>query len=165
MERLKPVKAYLEQHYAVASDRAELYCYFYELGLTLLKPGGRLAYISSSTFFKTGSGETLRRHLLTHAQVRVLVDFGDIQVFEGVTTYPAIVVMDRADSPDPQAPVRFLALGQDMPESLAAEFRQHADTLPQGQLGNDSWRLESDVLARLREKLTKGHPTLKEVYP
>lgn len=94
----------------------------------------------------------------------MLVDFGDIQVFEGVTTYPAIVVMDRADSPDPQAPVRFLALGQDMPESLAAEFRQHADTLPQGQLGNDSWRLESDVLARLREKLTKGHPTLKEVY-
>jgi hypothetical protein len=133
MERLKPVKPYLEQHYAVASDRADLYCYFYELGLTLLKPGGRLGYISSSTFFKTGSGEALRRHLLARAQVRTLVDFGDIQVFEGVTTYPAIVVMDRAGSPDPQGPVRFLALGTDMPESLAAEFRQHAGTLPQGQ--------------------------------
>ena len=33
---------------------------------------------------------------------------------------PAIVVMDRADSPDPQGPVRFLALGQTLPESLAA---------------------------------------------
>ncbi|WP_310450606.1 Eco57I restriction-modification methylase domain-containing protein [Sulfuritalea sp.] len=164
MERLKPVKPYLEQHYAVASDRADLYCYFYELGLSLLKPGGRLGYISSSTFFKTGSGAALRRHLLTHAQVRTLVDFGDIQVFEGVTTYPAIVVVDRADSPDPQAPIRFLALGQAMPESLAAEFRQHAGTMPQGQLGNDAWRLESDVLARLREKLIQGHPTLKEVY-
>lgn len=164
MERLKPVKPYLEQHYAVASDRADLYCYFYELGLALLKPGGRLAYISSSTFFKTGSGEALRRHLLAHAQVQVLVDFGDIQVFEGVTTYPAIVVMDRADSPDPQAPVRFLALGQTMPESLAAEFQQHAGTLPQGQLGKDAWRLEGDALARLREKLTQGHPTLKDVY-
>ena len=164
MERLKPVKPYLEQHYAVASDRADLYCYFYELGLTLLKPGGRLGYISSSTFFKTGSGEALRRHLLARAQVRTLVDFGDIQVFEGVTTYPAIVVMDREDSPDPQAPVRFLALGQTMPESLAAEFRQHAGTLPQGQLGADAWRLEGNNLARLREKLTQGHPTLKEVY-
>jgi hypothetical protein len=164
MERLKPVKPYLEQRYGVASDRADLYCYFYELGLSLLKPGGRLGYISSSTFFKTGSGEALRRHLLGHAQIRTLVDFGDIQVFEGVTTYPAIVVMDRADSPDPLAPVHFLALGKTMPESLAAEYQQHAGTFPQDQLGNESWRLESDVLASLREKLTQGHPTLKDVY-
>jgi hypothetical protein len=55
-------------------------------------------------------------------------------------------------------------LGQTLPESLAAEYRQHAGTLPQGQLGNDAWRLESGVLARLREKLTQRHPTLKDVY-
>ncbi len=164
MERLKPVKPYLEQRYAVASDRADLYCYFYELGVRLLKPAGRLGFISSSTFFKTGSGAPLRHYLQAHAQIRALVDFGDIQVFEGVTTYPAIVVLDRADSPEPQTPIRFLALGQIMPESLAAEFRQHAGTMPQGQLGADSWRLESDALARLREKLTHGHPTLKDVY-
>lgn len=164
MERLKPVKPYLEDRYAVASDRADLYCYFYELGLSLLKPGGRLGYISSSTFFKTGSGEPLRRYLLGHARIHTLVDFGDIQVFEGVTTYPAIVVLDRCDAPDPDALIRFLALGAAMPESLAAEYRQHAGVMPQSQLGTDAWRLESDVLAQLRAKLTRGHPTLKEVY-
>lgn len=165
MERLKPVKPYLQERYAVASDRADLYCYFYELGLSLLKPGGRLGYISSSTFFKTGSGEPLRRHLLGHARIRTLVDFGDIQVFEGVTTYPAIVVLDRCAAPDPDAlPVRFLALGADMPESLAAEYRQHASEMPQNQLGTDAWRLESDALAQLRAKLTRGHKTLKEAY-
>lgn len=164
MERLKPVKPYLEKRFVVASDRADLYCYFYELGLALLKPGGRLGYISSSTFFKTGSGEPLRRHLLAKSQLCALVDFGDIQVFEGVTTYPAIVVLDRADTPDPQAPIRFLALGEDMPESLAAEFQQEAGTMPQGQLGTDAWRLEDTRLAALRAKLTQGHATLKEVY-
>lgn len=164
MERIKPFKPYLEQRYAVASDRADLYCYFYELALRLLKPGGRLGYISSSTFFKTGSGEPLRRHLLAKSQVRTLIDFGDIQVFEGVTTYPAIVVLDRCDTSDPQVPVRFLALGEDMPESLAAEFQQKAGTMPQDQLGTDSWRLEDARLARLREKLMRGHKTLKEVY-
>lgn len=164
MERLKPVKPYLQERYAVASDRADLYCYFYELGLSLLKPGGRLGYISSSTFFKTGSGEPLRRHLLDHARIRTLVDFGDIQVFEGVTTYPAIVVLDRGAAPDPDAPVRFLALGAAMPESLAAEYRQHAGEMPQNQLGTDAWRLESDVFAQLRAKLTRGHRTLKDTY-
>lgn len=164
MERLKPVKPYLQERYAVASDRADLYCYFYELGLSLLKPGGRLGYISSSTFFKTGSGEPLRRHLLGHARIRALVDFGDIQVFEGVTTYPAIVVLDRCEAPDPDAPIRFLALGAAMPESLAAEYRQHAGEMPQSQLGIDAWRLENDALAQLRAKLTRGHKTLKETY-
>jgi hypothetical protein len=200
MERLKAIKPYLELHYAVASDRADLYGYFYELGLRLLKPGGRLGYISSSTFFKTGSGEPLRRHLLDHARIRTLVDFGDIQVFEGVTTYPAIVVLDKRIHPvgwvspqgvtqlaavsatpnvglrdkaaNPTYPsdgevnqaIRFLTLGDTMPVSLAAEFSQHAGTMPQSQLGLDAWRLESEALARLRAKLMHGHPTLKSVY-
>lgn len=164
MERLKPIKPYLQEHYAVASDRADLYCYFYELGLSLLKPGGRLGYISSSTFFKTGSGEPLRSHLLGHARIRALVDFGDIQVFEGVTTYPAIVVLDRFSAPNPDFSIRFLTLGTVMPESLAAEYRQHAGRMPQSQLGADAWRLESDALSRLRAKLTCGHRTIKDIY-
>jgi hypothetical protein len=64
MEHLKPLKPFLEKRYEVVSDRADLYAYFYERGLRLLKPGGRLGYISSSTFFKTGSGRPLRKYLL-----------------------------------------------------------------------------------------------------
>jgi hypothetical protein len=40
MEIIKPIKPYLEKHYAVAADRADLYAYFYEKGLSLLRPGG-----------------------------------------------------------------------------------------------------------------------------
>ncbi|MDR0576014.1 MAG: N-6 DNA methylase, partial [Candidatus Accumulibacter sp.] len=116
MERLKAFKPYLEKNYAVASDRADLYCYFYELGVSLLKPGGHLGYISSSTFFKTGSGEPLRRYLLENSALKILIDFGDIQVFEGVTTYPAIVVLERGGQ---GGEIAYLALGREMPESLA----------------------------------------------
>jgi hypothetical protein len=42
MEHLKALKPYLEKRYEVVSDRADLYCYFFERGLRLLKPGGRL---------------------------------------------------------------------------------------------------------------------------
>ena len=87
MEFLKTMKPYLEKRYEVVSDRADLYCYFFERGLRLLKPGGRLGFISSSTFFKTGSAKPLREYLLREATVEGVVDFGDLQVFEGVTTY------------------------------------------------------------------------------
>lgn len=70
MEFLKALKPYLETRYEVVSDRADLYCYFYERGLRLLKPGGRLGYISSNTFFKTGSGRPLREYLLREATIR-----------------------------------------------------------------------------------------------
>lgn len=163
MELLKPIKPYLEVHYKVASDRADLYYYFYELGLGLLKSGGRLGYISSSKFFKTGSGVPLRQHLLAHAQIRTLIDFGDIQVFEGVTTYPAIVVLDRSENPSDNMNIRYLALTE-LPESLAAAFIQQAGSMPQRQLCADTWQLEAGGMAALRHKLTDGHPTLKEVY-
>lgn len=163
MELLKPIKPYLEEHYKVASDRADLYYYFYELGLGLLKSGGRLGYISSSKFFKTGSGEPLRQHLLAHAQIRTLIDFGDIQVFEGVTTYPAIVVLDRSENPSDEMNIRYLALTE-LPESLAATFTQQAGTMPQKQLRADCWQLGTGGIDALRHKLTNGYPTLKAVY-
>ncbi|MEA3292480.1 MAG: N-6 DNA methylase, partial [Pseudomonadota bacterium] len=101
MELLKPIKPWLQRHFAVVSDRADLYAYFYEVGIRLLRPGGRLGFISSSTFFKTGSGAPLRRFLGEQANLLAAVDFGDLQVFEGVTTYPAILVLEkRTPRPD-----------------------------------------------------------------
>jgi len=60
--------------------------------------------------------------------------------------------------------IRFLALAAKPETSLAEHFRERAQTMPQSQLGNDSWRLEGDGPARLRAKLLQGHPSLKQVY-
>ena len=40
---------------------ADLYVYFYELGLQLLKPGGLLSFIVTNKWMKAGYGEPLRR--------------------------------------------------------------------------------------------------------
>lgn len=98
MEYLKEAKPYLARHYAVAAERADLYAYFFEKGVRLLKDGGRLGYISSSSFFRTGAGESLRRFLTRNATIESVVDFGDLRVFDGVVTYPAIVTLKRAPS-------------------------------------------------------------------
>ena len=99
MELIKAVKPYLAAKYQVVSDRADLYAYFYERGVGLLKEGGRLGFISSSTFFRTGSGEPLRRLLSETTAIETIVDFGDAQVFAGVTTYPAILALRKARAP------------------------------------------------------------------
>ena len=167
MERLKAIKPYLEKRYAVAADRADLYCYFFEQAVRLLRngnAGGRVGFISSSTFFKTGSGQKLREYMLARTQLEVVVDFGDLQVFEGVTTYPAIVVAQRTGAPDVERPVRFLSGDRGLLTDLAKAFEARSDAMPQSRLGVGAWQFEGDSLARLRAKLFHGHPTLKETY-
>lgn len=163
MELIKPMKPWLEKRYEVVSDRADLYAYFFERGIKLLKPGGRLGFISSSTFFKTGSGAPLRDFLRTKATLENVVDFGDHQIFEGVTTYPAILTM-RAGSPPPGHDLQFWKIGEMPTDSFADAFADAATPFPQEALGRGSWELEGDALRALRAKITTGKPTLKDVY-
>ncbi len=167
-ERFSDLKPWLEQHYAVYHGVADLYAYFFELGLKLLKPNGTLGYISSATFFKTGSGQPLRHFLSHQAWLRKVVDFGDIQVFEGVTTYPAILIFQNVQ-PNADNPVQFLALKEQLPDDLNQAFEQQAGVMSVAQLRGESWQLEDSRLHQLRVKLThdasgKPYPTLKQVY-
>lgn len=163
MEFLKALKPYLETRYEVVSDRADLYCYFYERGLRLLKPGGRLGYISSNTFFKTGSGKPLREYLLRDATIESVVDFGDLQVFEGVTTYPAILTLKRGAAPKDHE-LRFWKVDALPENNFQATWEAAAGLYPQTALGAGSWELENPALRTLRNKIRAGKKTLKEVY-
>lgn len=163
MELLKELKPYLAKRFEVVSDRADLYAYFFERGVNLLKPGGRLGYISSSTFFKTGSGAPLRNFLRTRATLETIVDFGDHQIFEGVTTYPAILTM-RAGEPAADHELRFWNIDDLPSDNFDEVFKESAQPYPQSSLGSGSWELENPALRALRDKIKTGKPSLKEVY-
>ena len=163
MEHLKALKPYLEKRYEVVSDRADLYCYFFERGLRLLKPGGRLGFISSNTFFKTGSGKPLRGYLLREATIEGVVDFGDLQIFEGVTTYPAILTMKRGAAPKGHD-LRFWKVDAVPEVNFQASWEKVAGPYPQAALGAGSWELENTALRALRDKIRAGRKTLKDVY-
>lgn len=172
-ERLTDIKPYLEKHYQTYHGVADLYSYFFELGLRLLKKNGRLGFISSSTFFRTNSGQNLRTLLSVQSNIKTIIYFGDYQVFEGVTTYPAILLLEkpaqekpRKNPPDNE--FRFLTV--ESPRSaehkaLIAELeRNQFGLMPQKSLKEEGWQLENQILANLRKKIINGHRTLKEVY-
>ena len=162
MEHLKDIKPYLARHYVVADDRTDLYAYFFEKGVGVLKPGGRLGYISSSTFFKTGSGQNLRTFLGDGVALESVVDFGDVQLFEGVTTYPAILTLVKGEAAGDD--LRFLAVRDRAPDDLGRAFQRDGRPMPRARLGPGSWQFEDDALARLRAKIVTGRKTLGEVY-
>lgn len=154
-ELLKELKPYLEKRFEVYNGVADLYAYFFERGIKLLRPGGRLGYISSATFFKIDSGAPLRDFLRQQATIEAVIDFGDHQIFEGVTTYPAILTM-RAGAPPEGHELQFWKIAEMPADSFADAFEDAASPYPQDALSQASWHLESAELRALRDKLFCG---------
>lgn len=163
MELVKPIKPHLQARFSVATDRADLYAYFFELGVKLLKPGGRLGFISSSTFFRTGSGKLLRAFLAEQSEIESVIDFADLQVFEGVTTYPAIVTLRKSDGEPVDNDLCYLTV-RSLPDDLGKTFDQEARPMPRTRLTGGTWRFESDLLDAIRAKMAAAHPTLADTY-
>jgi methylase of polypeptide subunit release factors len=170
-ERLIDIKPYLEKYYPdTFHGVADLYTYFFEQGLKLLKKEGWLGFISSSTFFRTNSGQALRQYLNAHSNIKTIIDFGDYQVFAGVTTYPAILVLEKPERTRkgaPQSNFNFLtikSLKQPEHKAVIKEMQGAFSQMKQASLKADAWQLENEAIAALRNKITEDKPTLKEVY-
>jgi hypothetical protein len=81
-------------HYESFDGVADLYTYFMEQGVKLLRPGGLYSIIVSNSFLRTNFAAPLRRTLKKHATVRRIVDFGGLAVFASAKdTYVCIPLL------------------------------------------------------------------------
>ena len=97
----------LSGRFRLVRGATDLYLAFFELGLDLLQPGGRLAYITPSSWLRSDSGRPLRAELTHRHRVVRILDYGDHQAFPGVTTYTAIAVLEKDGVPGPVPVARF----------------------------------------------------------
>jgi hypothetical protein len=156
-EKIKQLKPLLE-HYECYTGIADLYVYFYERAVKLLRQGGVLSFISSNKFFRAGYGEKLRRFLSEKTELRNIIDFGDLPIFEA-TAYPCIVVTSNRKSRDSQ-PAQTLNV-RTMQE-LARFGDLKTEPLPQKDFGQECWGVESSVSLRLLDKLRNAGKPLRE---
>ena len=60
-ERIKEIKPYLKDNYEVYTGVADLYVYFFEKGLKLLKNRGMFSFICSNKFARVNYGKNLQK--------------------------------------------------------------------------------------------------------
>lgn len=91
-EDIKEDKKYLEENYSTYLGTADLYCYFYELGIRLLKTGGVLGYITSNKWLRINYGKNIRK-MLNEYYIIEIEDHGKVKMFvdAGVETNVIIV--------------------------------------------------------------------------
>ncbi len=94
-EAIKEQKEALSKIYKVANGTADLYVYFYELALNMLKPNGLKGFICSNKFFRAKYGENLREYILTNTKILQIADFNGVKIFEDATVDSAITIFQK----------------------------------------------------------------------
>ena len=159
LESIPETSIQLEQlGYRTYNKRGDLYCIFVEKAFQLAKTGGVVSYIMPNKWLQAGYGVELRSYFLDK-HLEKLIDFGDIQIFEGATTYPCIFI-GRNDIPSKQLSVSVLNAAN------ANDFNQNVATTEEffdiSQFSNDTWIISSQKDKALIEKLTNNNQTLKK---
>jgi hypothetical protein len=96
MDLIKPFKPMLKKNFGYVHDeRTDLYVYFFARAHELVRPPGIAAFISSNKWLRSGYGEKLRQHLLDSQAFHLVMDFGELPVFQAAATFPAIFVWQR----------------------------------------------------------------------
>ncbi|MCP9237719.1 Eco57I restriction-modification methylase domain-containing protein [Lewinella sp. JB7] len=148
-EELGDLKGYLEQSYEVYAGTADLLVYFIELSMKNLRNNGQFSFIISNKFMRAGFGRALRRYLKQFRIVE-LIDFGDLPVFDGATTYPLIISLEKKAPADTFVAMNVPGLETQLfREQLAA----HRFTSLQSELTEEGWNLADVKTQRLLEKL------------
>jgi adenine-specific DNA-methyltransferase len=168
-EKIKDQKPALEKIYGRKDNKgqplgsyagtADLFVYFIERGIRLLKLGGAFGYITSNKWYRAKYGENLRYWFTVNAKIETLIDFGDADVFDAIA-YPTILIAARREHIGPKSEDRFHALNwqdlgagakiEDFPTLvIGAGF-----DMPQSALEKGGWQIEPtvkrDLLARIR---------------
>ena len=85
-------------HWDTAKNgNVDLYIPFYEVGLELLNPNGKLGYISTNTFIQSVNGRSLRTYFKAKSYDITISDFRETQVFPDVTSYTCITLVDKSN--------------------------------------------------------------------
>ena len=157
-ESLKDKKEYYQSRYAVYQGTADLYAYFIEKGISLLRPGGVFSYIVANKWMRANYGKPLRKFLLTK-QIEEIVDFGDLPVFKNATTYPCIIRVSN------NKPAKEICVSKvetlDFPD-LAGYVNEHRHPMDQSMLTDGGWTLGDKRTENLLKKLQSAGRPLEE---
>ncbi len=138
---------------------ADIYTYFFNRGVEFLRKDGLLCFIASNKFMRAGYGEPLRTFLKREAPPRMIVDFGELPVFEAGTD-PAIFLAAKGGA-HKELQAAAIKTKEEIAD-LQKAFGQRAFSMRVSDLRSDGWVLSP--LLHLRGKIeSAGKPLRKYV--
>jgi type I restriction-modification system DNA methylase subunit len=154
----------------IFNAKNDLLYHFCKRGIELLKEAGSLGYIVSRYFLEAENADLLRGYLTNTLLVRILVDYGNVEIFKGVNIRSVVLVCDKSTAHDNIVRVgKVRGVWSGSPTELTQLFSSHIENgeyhtpdqrvavfdISQATLGNEPWRLLSPLEMKVRENLEK----------
>lgn len=159
-ELLGDFRGNLEENYTVYHPAGDLFSYFYEKSFKLLNANGLFGFISN-TFDKTTAGISIRDYLQNEVQFLKYIDFTEVQIFEGATTYPVIII--AKNQKEINQPFSYIKIPK-ASQSIVIDIDFHDSVLvSQNLLNKENWSFKSNQSVGLIEKLQENK-TIREIY-
>ncbi len=159
---------YLGDIYQSTHQNYDLAVPFTEKGYQLLSDGGLFGYIETKKWIQGEYGEKLREHITERSAVSKLVDFGDQQIFDGVSTYTVLLFLEKSTKSD----FRYLnvsdlegaitQLNQGDGEGQVRTERMYAYDEEIGNMGSDPWVFALPGEREILDKI-ESHPDLGSI--
>lgn len=149
---------YYRHTFKAFTPDGDLFSYFYEQGLNIMRGSGIFAFISN-TFDKTSAGKVLRSFIQENASIQKYVDFTEVQVFEGATTYPIILVLKKDNS---SGTFPYIKIPKSMQGSIEIQLAPEKQ-VEQHSLNAESWSFQSSEMVSILRKIAQ-FKTVKDQY-
>ncbi len=162
-ELLTAFKDHWKEKFSVFDGTADLFVYFFQRSLQVLKPGGRMAFIVSNKWMKGGYAERLRELLAREVVIETIVDFGHAPIFPDADAFPCVIVLKK-EAPAATHDVHVTKFPREElgKELIPSYVDQHRFPLPQTSLDRAGWPLDPPAVAALMEKLRRVGTPLAE---
>jgi hypothetical protein len=164
-EEISAIKPALAKAFDTYAGTADLYVYFYEQAIKLLKPGGRLGYVVTNKWLKAGYAEKLRRMFAEDVWVEFLADFGHARhLFPDADVFPCVISVQKphGDSVPEQFDLAVIPRDEVPREGLAAAVQAATYRADRGDLTAEAWVLERPEVAALLRKVRERGVPLKD---
>ena len=161
-EAIKGFKPLLkEQKYECYEGSADLFVFFYERSVKLLRQGGVLCFITPNKFYRSGYGAKLRCYLKRELTLERLIDFGDAPVFEAIA-YASILTGTKT-RPTAESQVVGCTWNEGTTfDNIYDTVRETGLRFQQSELRPDGWRLGSPLSMNLLDKIRNAGKPLGE---
>jgi hypothetical protein len=164
-ELLGSIKPHLATRYASYHGMADLYVYFYELGVRRLRSGGILSFIVTNKWLLASYSEALRKFLTTEPEVLEVINLGHAkQIFPDADVLPVILVARRSDAQARAPDISVAVVPRDLVDlaQLPIVIRKHAFAVPRANLGSAPWVLQPPELAVIHAKIRSAGTPLAD---
>lgn len=95
-KKIKDIKHILEEKYDTYNSMADLYCYFYELAIKMLKTGGIMGYITSNSWLNVDYGINIRK-LLNNYYIIEIEDHNGEKIFSDAQVETNIIILKKIE--------------------------------------------------------------------